>query len=238
MNIPKLVASPELLITTLLLGALGAISVHQYSRASNGRDLSKAFSDLRIYDVALRAYQVDQIEEVFPLCHNFGHSFPIDDPGVPDQGPILSVLTTPIAYLCNPLEDPFVPQTRVSEANAEIAATATPVSCVDSPSAQQGYYFYYSFNRESLASLSDDPFSLGGPALAYIMQSAGPDLNYYNLGGIIANDREIDTPINLIYDPTNGTISFGSIYRTGGSASASANYAAGQGLVQAIQTQD
>jgi len=37
----------------------------------------------------------------------------------------------------------------------------------------------------------------------------------------------------LQYDPTNGTVSFGSIYRTGGTASPSSNYAAGEGLAQA-----
>jgi hypothetical protein len=58
------------------------------------------------------------------------------------------------------------------------------------------------------------------------------------LGGVLQQDADVDGPILLIYDPTNGTVSFGSIYRVGGNASPSAptsTYKAGAGLVRAVQ---
>jgi hypothetical protein len=39
---------------------------------------------------------------------------------------------------------------------------------------------------------------------------------YINMGGVIANSQT-DYCVDLIYDPSNGTTSFGNIFRDGGS---------------------
>ncbi len=55
------------------------------------------------------------------------------------------------------------------------------------------------------------------------------------LGGTLANDVPVDGPVLLIYDPTNGAVSFGSIFRIGGIVDPYVpSYAAGEGLRAAI----
>lgn len=66
----------------------------------------------------------------------------------------------------------------------------------------------------------------GQKGSSYVLLSAGPDSIYINMGGVLGNNsasNDTRTPeqkreycANLIYDPTNGTISFGDIYRVGG----------------------
>ena len=55
----------------------------------------------------------------------------------------------------------------------------------------------------------------GGQSDGYIMNSASPMEAYFNAGGAISNG-DLDYCIRMVYDPTNGTVSFGNIWRSGG----------------------
>jgi hypothetical protein len=97
--------------------------------------------------------------------------------------------------------------------------------------AQLNSFIYQSWNSEGRA----EPLT-GRRARQWLLHSAGPDQTYHNLGGVLANELTIDGPILLIYDPSNGTVSAGSIYKVGaGSEGPSRFYAAGQGLVRAVR---
>ena len=62
----------------------------------------------------------------------------------------------------------------------------------------------------------------GGDPNWYVLQGHGPDQGYYALSGIIdarimdGSQASIANALNIVYDPTNGTISCGSIWRVGG----------------------
>ena len=73
-------------------------------------------------------------------------------------------------------------------------------------------------------------------ANGWFLFSVGPDSAYPNLGGVLANDELVDGPILLMYDPTNGTVSFGDIYREGGASNGGGSYWAGKGLREAIRS--
>lgn len=230
----------ELLIVVAIIAILAAIAVPNFLEAQTRAKVSRAKSDMRTTATALESYYVDNND--YPLCHPFGTATAPDgwdptnlNPNADSYG-ILERISTPIAYVSSAIvRDSFDVNLRVSDATALGMSTSEPIPVPDTDNAgRDNSLIYQSWNSQNRATSDGN----GGKAYAWLLHSVGPDSTYHNLGGVLANDFEPDGPINLIYDPTNGTISFGSIYRTGGSASASDNYAAGQGLVQAIQTQD
>lgn len=50
---------------------------------------------------------------------------------------------------------------------------------------------------------------------SWAFQSSGPDRCYFNTGGILANFTPEES-LDLIYDATNGTVSYGALFRVGG----------------------
>ena len=227
----------ELLIVVAIIAILAAIAVPNFLEAQVRAKVSRVKSDLRTEATALEAYAVDA--NVYPYCNIRGTALSY----IPDEPTkTLERLSTPIAYLSNALvKDVFTVKGRYSAATAaaiNAIATATPVNPGSDAAASLNSYIYQSWNTERRAEL---PVVVGVDlkARAWLLHSCGPDSNYYNLGGVIANDdaNQIGQTINFIYDPTNGTISRGSIWRTGGSAPGVAPYVGGTGLVAAIQTQ-
>jgi prepilin-type N-terminal cleavage/methylation domain-containing protein len=224
----------ELLIVVAIIAILAAIAMPNFLEAQVRAKVSRGRSDMRSMATALEAYCVDA--NAYPQCHTYG----IANGG--DQSPripVLERLSTPVAYIGNALtRDVFVIRGRHSASTAVALAVATPVPvAADDAVAKSNSFIYQSWNSEQRATVSTgwyEPKKV--TARAWTLHSAGPDCCYHNLGGVLSNEREIDGPILLIYDPTNGTVSFGSLYRAGGSAGSSAGYAAGAGLLKAIET--
>lgn len=234
----------ELLIVVAIIAILAAIAVPNFLEAQTRSKVSRAKSDMRSMATALEAYYVDS--NAYPLCHRFGT---VLDPdaflgiGGSAATRILERITTPIAYMTSVVvNDPFIVKFRIGPANANALPNTTPVSAAADAAGRMNSYIYQSWNSYGRRTLPPDGFSQDasiGKSTAWLLHSAGPDSTYHNLGGILSNNRAADLQhtLNLIYDPTNGTVSFGSIYRAGGGASPSANYAAGEGLLMAIQAQ-
>ncbi len=227
----------ELLIVVAIIAILAAIAVPNFLEAQTRSKVSRTKADMRSMATALEAYAVDN--NAFPQCHRFGVA---TWPGTGTYEPILERLSTPIAYITNAVvKDPFSIKFRVSRATGP---DFTPDARIAIPAgdhvARLNSYIYQAWCAENRAQTESDSYASDDhTARAWLLHSAGPDSTYHNLGGVLANDYEIEDDIGLIYDPTNGTVSFGSIYRVGGMQySGSPEYAAGSGLSKAVRTQD
>ncbi len=234
----------ELLIVVAIIAILAAIAVPNFLEAQTRSKVSRVKSDLRTSATAIEAYYVDN--NAYPRCHVFGIAGSLNGwnpvTGITNpfnDAPILERLSTPVAYITTALtRDVFNVGFRVGLPTAEQTAQQSPqIVPATAPAGQQNSYIYQAWNETDRV-VVDSPQSLG-KAQAWLLHSAGPDSTYINLGGILANDTDVDGPIQLIYDPTNGTVSFGSIFRAGGMKYGDGGaYAAGSGLLRAIESQD
>ncbi len=232
----------ELLIVVAIIAILAAIAVPNFLEAQTRSKVSRTKSDMRTITTGLEAYYVDS--NAYPNCHMYGIATRNYLGGNASDPMILERLSTPVAYLTSiTFKDPFKVSSRISAATAQAMASATKIALSpgNDTAAALNTYMYQSYNNNQRYTLPPDSYSnasLPMNSCAWVLHSCGPDCNYYNLAGVIANDRAASLPytIALMYDPTNGTVSTGSIFREGGSASATATYAAGEGLNMAIRT--
>ena len=146
-------------------------------------------------------------------------------------------MSTPISYISNTIiRDPFIIRGRLSAATALLLANSTPIGSTSDWVAKLNSYIYQAFCDKGRAQTTTDSYEPDRlKAQAYILHSAGPDGLYHNLGGVLDNERIPDDCLLLMYDPTNGTISRGSIYRSGGAPQEGSDYGGGIGLIRAIQ---
>lgn len=152
---------------------------------------------------------------------------------------ILERLSTPVAYLSSMrTRDPFLIRARYSASTAQNMDSASPVSVGPNEAmAIRNCYYYQSWNSEQRYAIGSSGSTAGlTSSTAWILASARPDGAYYNISGVLATDGADQLPytIRMLYDPTNGATSRGSLWRTGGSAPRTPGYAAGEGLVLAI----
>jgi type II secretion system protein G len=234
----------ELLIVVAIIAILAAIAVPNFLEAQTRSKVSRVKADIRSQATALESYAVDN--NSYPNCHSFGIA--LANSTDPAGTRILERLSTPVAYITSALlKDVFKVSFRLSAATAQGIQTATPIAVNPGTDAAALYnsFIYQAWNGDQRYTTPPDGFSDANKtqkASSWLMHSCGPDSTYYNLGGVLANDdgTQLRYTIDFIYDPTNGTISRGSIWRCGGSASASSGagtYKAGAGLVAAINTQ-
>jgi len=230
----------ELLIVVAIIAILAAIAVPNFLEAQVRAKVSRAKSDIRSMATAMEAYAVDN--NCYPQCNNravaiaYGPDATPPDTSAAAVAPILERISTPIAYITSAkLKDPFLVKFRKSGATSAALCTAPTTALLAGDVVQKiNSYLYQSVNSSGRAEVIATPQY---KATAWFMFSVGPDSIYPNLGGVLANEASAsDGPILLIYDPTNGTVSFGDVYRTGGSASGGGTYFAGSGLRQAIET--
>jgi prepilin-type N-terminal cleavage/methylation domain-containing protein len=223
----------ELLIVVAIIAILAAIAVPNFLEAQVRSKVSRTKADMRSMATALEAYYTDS--NAFPQCHTFGISVKLTTDPVGSE--ILERLSTPIAYISNTLiKDPFTIRGRLSASTAYDLANSTPISSTSDWVAKLNTYIYQAFSDKGRAQISTDSYEpVRLTARAYILHSAGPDGLYHNLGGVLSNERLPDDCLLLMYDPTNGTVSRGSIYRSGGAPQEGSDYAGGMGLVRAIQ---
>lgn len=159
----------------------------------------------------------------YPFCNTFGIAVNNTAPGVggSENWPVLEVLTTPIAYQTSIFSDSFVARKRTGSV---YTGTDSQPGMNGTYSSQPTIEFYklYLYTSTTPSERFRVPTVNTGKGIAYVLHSAGPDLISINMGGVLANQSSniaSASPAycsNLFYDPTNGTISFGEIYRTGG----------------------
>ncbi len=184
----------ELLVVVAIIAILAAIAVPNFLEAQIRAKASRVKTELRTLAVAIESYQVD---------HNHP---PYDgEPGGPHWGwtTALGQITTPVAFLTSIPGDPF----QDIQMKSALAAPGTTYF-LDVPSNKRHGYDYgtaYWQNLEANPSTALKWRRNFGSSL-WKIGSCGPDKTfqpspdlYYGLGNA--------------YDPTNGTISEGDIYR-------------------------
>jgi prepilin-type N-terminal cleavage/methylation domain-containing protein len=184
----------ELLIVVAIIAILAAVAVPNFLEAQVRAKGSRSKTDMRSMATAVEAYAVDQNK--YPL---YGRATSTDavEPGCLGVGGMANAdknefvcthLTTPVAYITSRFEDPF--------------ATRIP-----GPEPFIRYYDYMSLPYH---------FSLPGAPPPATQQDLLDKTGLWRMIGCGPNqDRGYDTKfLNLVYDPSNGTISNGDIVRT------------------------
>jgi len=178
----------ELLIVVAIIAILAAIAVPNFLEAQVRSKTARVKSDMRAIGIACEAYMVEHNE--YPPDQD-NNPFSRAEPG-------FRMLTTPIAFLSMRPTDPF----------------SRPFNAAN-PNADDVQMFY------AIASGSDALREADrGPAFAYparyivqcyFISSFGPD----QIHDSDNDDFPFDTNLRS-YDPTNGTVSSGDMFRFGG----------------------
>lgn len=207
----------ELLIVVAIIAILALIAVPNFLEAQTRAKIARNQADFRALANAIEAYIVDW--NVPPRYYG-----PIDHP----QN--LVPLSTPVAYITNPLlKDPFKlrpPGTNPHGQNPDIY-----MNYIFIPFYRQGYQA----TSDWVANVDDkfrrdpafprvnghdlgygpprDPSKFPGP-YRWVVCGYGPDQNLQFDNPWAGNPLGIDA--YMPYDPTNGTVSYGDIFRFGG----------------------
>lgn len=205
----------ELLIVVAIIAILAAIAVPNFLEAQTRARVSRAQNDLRSIALAMESYLID----------NGGYPAGLYSPtGVELQsGCYYPRLTTPITYISTYPVDVFMLIAGAAKGSYRLYAVGY------NPSTTSPFY-YRSFSTY--------------PRTAWMTWSLGPDLvtnadGYRPYGRVLINEALAvpqigkDTNGNYIgasgsywgmrYDPTNGTVSWGDIYRFEGLAKSREN---------------
>lgn len=185
----------ELLIVVAIIAILAAIAVPNFLEAQTRSKVARVNADQRTLATAIESYRIDNNDypPAWQLLIREGKPF-----SFPEDKFIrwrLVPLTTPIAYTTSLPETPFLPKT--------YSTSSGPITLA------------YNVGGEYEMAFIDGWYDNTGPMLAganpdttrYHFRDAGPDYDYSN---------SINGLTNLMpYDPTNGTVSIGDIWRFG-----------------------
>lgn len=222
----------ELLIVVAIIAILAAIAVPNFLNAQVRAKVARAQADMRTMVTAIESYRVDN-NRVPPRWGVEGTNFATEsfDTGNSDYYPpaqtrfvdnsgnaAMAAMTTPIAYITTLYNDPFATQ-------PFLGAAVEPAEgrLLDYIDEDQGERFI-----DAARTLRG---SIGRfPSPSYVLSSVGPDTLF---GHRIAEYRdypreEIETRRTFArtYDPTNGTLSVGNIYRFSGTSDSEALFTA------------
>lgn len=190
----------ELLIVVAIIAILAAIAVPNFLEAQTRSKVSRVYSDIHSVTVAIEAYAVDN------------NNYP---PGYKTAAlHSLYALTTPVAFMSSGfIIDPFSKMTPnitsncltyelVNTQNRIIEATTGPytINPVAGEQPSKGAWWW-------LASR--------GPDKQYGFKPSEKEYNLYEK--FYNSDINPGGFISTIYDPTNGTVSLGNLYGSGGS---------------------
>lgn len=191
----------ELLIVVAIIAILAAIAVPNFLEAQTRSKISRTKADMRSLATGIEAYCVDN------------NRYPYGSPGsipVPRYG--LSLLSTPIAYITNPLlKDVFVPN------GATKMRTGSGSEFDMTPN---DYGIKYSLRGRNTSNQTDAGVSglvAGQQGRWWILDSYGPDVDADGYSTPIVNN-DVPATCNALYDASNGTISSGEILRASGAA--------------------
>jgi prepilin-type N-terminal cleavage/methylation domain-containing protein len=186
----------ELLIVVAIIAILAAIAVPNFLEAQVRAKVSRVKADMRSLATALEAYRTD--ENRYPLDGGINTSWQ------------LFVLTTPVAYLTDirGIVDPFGPAYDFGP----------PLGVIQIPFAYLNYDKYSPWAQGEHSWLT--AYQQWGYHAAWGLMSWGPGRTYIQ-GEYFPIYRATPGPLamqsyNMLYDPTNGTVSLGYLMRFGG----------------------
>jgi prepilin-type N-terminal cleavage/methylation domain-containing protein len=187
----------ELLIVVAIIAILAAIAVPNFLEAQTRSKVSRVKADMRSLATGLEAYAVDYNQYALRLTLGVAVTLPNQHPSLVRLLP----LTTPVSYLTSIPEDAF----------RHLIAGGSNHSWENDPLRKA-----YMYSRGDVRAGSTS--SLGNRV--YTMNSSGPDNNiasdsYYTVDEMISFERLNNSVTPARYDPTNGTVSQGDIFRWG-----------------------
>jgi prepilin-type N-terminal cleavage/methylation domain-containing protein len=186
----------ELLIVVLIIAILAAIAVPNFLEAQTRAKVARVKADMRSCTTAIETYYVDN--------NSYMPGYQVPPPGVPYG---LWALSTPIQYITQgKVKDPFFPNTESMDVGFLMWDLVDP---------------NHVFIERSGGGLTSDE-----NGVYWILMSRGPNMT----SGFSSDDPEYDIRerwkfaetdlgqfVDTVYDPTNGTVSDGNIFRVGGS---------------------
>jgi prepilin-type N-terminal cleavage/methylation domain-containing protein len=212
----------ELLIVVAIIAILAAIAVPNFLEAQVRSKVSRAKADLRTLTTGLEAYCTDY--NAYPLCNNeiLDAWRPGVDPAVPpgsDQTKILERLSTPVAYITGSLlKDPFTPNGKYSNFSPA-SHQGTYADWTGSPRLVRFLEYKYGATKANAGPSTGfaDVTGTNEKAVAYMLSCSGPD-RAFSAPSTLMTSTDYAVVSAHFYDPTNGTVSFGEIWRVGGMA--------------------
>jgi type II secretion system protein G len=206
----------ELLIVVAIIAILAAIAVPNFLEAQTRSKTSRVKSDMRSLATGMEAYSVDY--NAYPLCNNNmlpGWRPSSDGPANPHRT-VLERVSSPVAYITQGImRDPFDPPFRYQDHSVS-NPQGTKVNVGSDGNKPLHSMIKYGATRRDSGSFADT-VDLDGPAKMYFLYSSGPDRGYDAMAAIM-QITEAGAISAQFYDPTNGTISYGDIWRPGSSA--------------------
>jgi len=201
----------ELLIVVAIIAILAAIAVPNFLEAQTRAKVSRARTDMRTISVGEEAYRVDWNTYTH---RNTANENPFSMGGGEWGG--FRELTTPVAYITSIPMSPFG-QSRVWQNQQQWRPNTFRLGTGSS------------LSRTTTGPPSNTNKN-GFPADTFIVECDGPDNTEDSTGNFTTGnypwpniDPNDPAPVlERIYDPTNGTVSRGELYRTGGQKPASA----------------
>jgi len=205
----------ELLIVVAIIAILAAIAVPNFLEAQTRAKVSRVKADMRSLATAVESYAVDHNKP--PVRNDAWNGGFVDDfanasrkifdPAFPNAMVGMKMMTTPIGYMTTIPADVFNLPIR------QFMAPGTGFSdALDYFDPIQTDHFV------QIAAHPAQPVILG-EGKGYMLFSVGPDQYFGTLGaGPLSTDEyPISTPTfntyNQIYDPSNGTVSPGNVFR-------------------------
>ncbi|MCX7044113.1 MAG: prepilin-type N-terminal cleavage/methylation domain-containing protein [Candidatus Sumerlaeota bacterium] len=188
----------ELLIVIAIIAILALIAIPNFLEAQTRAKISRAQSDMRTVSIGTEAYFIDYNAYIWS-AHNVTHTGTAAGTAA-DRFEWFHCITTPVAYLTSMPTDPF--------------------SVDNLGKAGKQFYLYYAANVDGQYLWNTASRTCNA------LVSIGPDrlnqlknLQHYGTQGLFGADDYImdftlgDQTTDLPYDPTNGTISSGDIFR-------------------------
>lgn len=185
----------ELLIVVAIIAVLAAIAVPNFLEAQTRAKLARAKSDMRTITTALETYGMDH------------HAYPDGSSYyIPMPSQRMAALTTPISYLTSIPTDPF---DRRTDNNYEASLRAVE------PTEPLNVYLYNQAVNQMGHGAGDNKRN----RMSWSLTSGGPDRHIaYPYYAFADESIKNGTHILYVYDPSNGTVSYGEIFRRGGLA--------------------
>ena len=230
MNLRRAFTLIELLIVVAIIAILAAIAVPNFLEAQTRSKVSRVKADHRTVGVAAESYRIDN--NSYPVCGRLNREH---DGSLRVKGGYLHMME-PIAYLTLMPEDPFGEQqlgdrTWPSSYWFKSGKDGYGPAGFDRPetTAQKVWpldiYFVSSAGPDDLLIIeaNDNPPGIGvfrDNKLGGFPTSTGwggVQTGWGQHGNAEVQDLYVDNIYDIIYDPTNGTVSFGEIFRSGGS---------------------
>lgn len=197
----------ELLIVVAIIAILAAIAVPNFLEAQVRAKVSRAKSDMRSIATAVESYAVDHTKP--PLGHTIlMNALCVSKVLTWNDSPVLHsyrMMTSPVAYMTSMPTDPFLNQGRIR----------TTTAAKNEPNVK--YYWYDSTTCSALGAWGGSG-TARDEGIAWMMYSHGPARQANNAGHwnmLIGNiSWATAQQTSFVYDPSNGTISSGWIFRT------------------------